>query len=79
VAAPAGNDDVVDVPIIVEMRQQHRRGDWPGVVRSEDPRYYEASLLASCCSEAGIERLYRAIAGVGNRCGWGRLRCTHSS
>jgi hypothetical protein len=31
----------VDVPI-VEIRQQHRQGDWPGLARSEDPRYYEA-------------------------------------
>jgi hypothetical protein len=42
-AAPAGNDGR-RTPI-VEMRQQHRRGDWPGPVRSEDPKDTTRPLL----------------------------------
>jgi len=56
----------VDVPTIVEMRQQHRRrGDcWPGPVRSEDPKdttTRQPLLLASCwLLKPATSSLYRA-------------------
>lgn len=75
-AAPAGNDDGRRTTI-VEMRQQHRRGDWPGPVRG--PKILRGRCCWLCCSEASIEPL-QSVIDYGNRSSCGRLRCTpHSS
>jgi hypothetical protein len=78
-AAPAGNDDV-DVPI-VEMRVNNivtRRLAWSGPVRR--PKILlrgSRCWLGAVLKPASIEPL-QSVIDYGNRCSWGRLRCTHS-
>jgi hypothetical protein len=68
-ALPAGNDDVDDVPIVVEMRQQHRRGDWPGPVRRPKILRGQQQRPRAVLKPASIEPL-QSVIDSGNRCSW---------